>query len=328
MIRNRFFLLGFLSLALIISGIAAYYALKNYVLSQTGPTTETQFLYIKPGSGLLHIASSAQRVGLVGKVWHFSLAARLTGTERALKAGEYKVGAGTQIDELLHMLREGQTHLRRVSIPEGYSVLEIEQLLQNTFGLETSQMALPEEGSILPETYFYSRGESADQLIKRMKDGMASTVAEAWKNRAEGLPLTSPYQAVVLASIVEKETGLAEERPQIAAVFLNRLRKKMRLQSDPTVIYGITSGLPLGRPIRRSDLREETAFNTYRISGLPPTPITNPGKAAIEAVLNPADVPYLYFVADGKGGHAFAETLKDHNANVRVWRNSQKNRAQ
>lgn len=320
MIRNRFFIFGVVLIGLALSGYAAYLALTKYTLGQVGPATTTQYIYIKPGSGLLQIAHGAQRLGLVHEAWHLTFAARHLGVSRSLKAGEYEVQQGQTIEQILSQLAEGKTYLRRISVPEGYSILELEQLLLNSFGLDTSNFSLPPEGSVLPETYFYSRGETADAVIGRMKQSMIKTLAELWEARQETIELRNMDEVLILASIVEKETAVPDERAKVAAVFLNRLKRNMRLQSDPTVIYGITGGLPLGRAITRSDLREETPFNTYRINGLPPTPIANPGKASIEAVLNPADVPFLYFVADGKGGHAFARTLSEHNRNVREWR--------
>ncbi|MEX0298713.1 MAG: endolytic transglycosylase MltG [Kordiimonas sp.] len=320
MIRNRFFIICVLLLSIAVLTSAGYFAVARHALAATGSNSDTVYLYIRPGAGLSEVAREAKQADLVAAPWHLSFGARVLGLSRSLKAGEYEIDVGTTVEELLRKLQSGKTYMRRVSIPEGYSILEVEQVLLDSFGLDTSDMILPSEGSILPETYFYSRGESANKLIDRMKAGMDKTIEAAWAFRREGLPLENEYQVRVLASIVEKETGVPEERPVVAAVFLNRLKKKMRLQSDPTVIYGITGGLPLGRAITRQDLREETAYNTYRIKGLPPTPIANPGKASIKAVLNPASVTYLYFVADGTGGHSFANTLSEHNKNVRAWR--------
>jgi len=320
MIRNRLFIVGLLLSVLLVTSYGAFRLMTHYVLEQRGPAVDTQYLYIKPGSGLAQVARAASLAGLVHEPWHLSLGARALGFGRSIKAGEYEIKPATSVRELLTILQEGKTYLRRISVAEGVSSLELEQVLNSSFGLDMTHFSLPAEGSVLPETYFYSRGESANAVVARMKAAMTVTLAAAWTTRVKGLPLKNDYQAVVLASIVEKETAVSYERAQVAAVFLNRLKRGMRLQSDPSVIYGITAGLSLGRPLSKGDLNTETAFNTYRIDGLPPTPISNPGKASIEAVLNPADVPYLYFVADGKGGHAFATTLKAHNANVRAWR--------
>jgi UPF0755 protein len=185
----------------------------------------------------------------------------------------------------------------------------------------------PEEGELLPETYAYTRGETRDGMVRTMMKAQDDFVEEIWGKRATELPFNTREEAIILASIVEKETGVADERPRIAAVFVNRLKKGMRLESDPTVIYGLTKGEPLGRGIRLSELRKETPYNTYVINGLPPTPIANPGKAAIEAVLNPLDTEDIFFVADGTGGHAFAATLEEHNRNVAKWRRVERDQA-
>lgn len=325
MIRNRLFLFGGLAASLaIVVAIGGYYSLKTYVLSQTGAAQETQYLYIRTGMGLSQISREVESQGLADERWHFSLAARVLGVQRNIRAGEYQIEAGSTISEILDQLTNGKPYLRRISVPEGSSTLELERLLNNSFGLNTDLLELPAEGSILPETYFYSRGESANDLVSRMQEAMNTALADAWQKRDKNLPFSTAYEAITLASIVEKETAIPGEREAVAGVFVNRLRKGMRLQSDPTIIYGITGGLALGRPILRSELQAETAYNTYRINGLPPTPITNPGIASIKAVLNPATVPYLYFVADGTGGHAFAATLEEHNRNVRKWRALQK----
>jgi len=325
MIRNRLFTFCMIGIALTSSGVASFYALKNYVLMQTGPVLTTQYLYIKPGDGLLRVAFLAENLGLVEKDWHFSLAAKFTNSERLLKAGEYEVPTGTNVSQLLDIVKKGETYQRRLVVPEGYSAVEVDTLLKNSFGLGNEGLALTPEGSLLPETYFYSRGETAETLIMRMVDAQEQLLNKLWETRAKDLPYKSIEEAIVMASIIEKETGVSGERASIAAVFSNRLKRGMRLQSDPTVIYGVAAGLPLGRAISKADLADDNPFNTYRINGLPVTPISNPGRAAIEAVLNPADVPYLYFVANGKGGHVFAKTLKHHNQNVRAWRRLRSN---
>jgi UPF0755 protein len=219
------------------------------------------------------------------------------------------------------MLANGETVARRLTVAEGLTVAEVFQLLADTEALEGDLPPPPEEGSLLPETYFYALGDSRIGLVSRMQDEMRQTLDELWRGRAQNLPLRTKREALILASIVDKETGVADERDKVAAVFINRLRRGMRLQADPTVIYGLTEGGgPLGRELSQRDWAHASAYNTYQIDGLPPGPIGNPGRASIEAVLNPAAVDYLYFVADGSGGHAFARTLEEHNRNVARWR--------
>jgi len=187
---------------------------------------------------------------------------------------------------------------------------------------------LPPEGRLLPETYLVDRGTSRQAVIDRMEAAQDALIADLWPNRADDLPFDTPEEAIILASVVEKETGIAHERPLVAAVFVNRMRRGMRLQSDPTIIYGLTQGEPLGRGIRRSELDSTSnPYNTYQIDGLPPTPIANPGREAIAAVLNPPDSAYLFFVADGTGGHAFSETYAEHNRHVARWRRIERERA-
>jgi UPF0755 protein len=197
--------------------------------------------------------------------------------------------------------------------------------LLNAQDVLAGDVALPREGSLLPETYNVARGMMRTALVAKMMADQTRAIDALWPTRQKNLPFKTKKEALILASIVERETGVSSERPQVAAVFVNRLKKRMRLQSDPTIIYGLVGGKgALGRPIRRSEIRRKTAYNTYRINGLPPTPIANPGRASIAAVLNPADSKALYFVADGTGGHAFAETLEQHNKNVRRWRQIEK----
>jgi len=209
----------------------------------------------------------------------------------------------------------------RVALAEGVTSWQIIQALKSADFLNGEVGELPVEGSLAPESYEVIAGSDRNELVAEMARVQSARLAEAWANRADGLPYSTPEEAMVLASIVEKETGLAEERRQVASVFVNRLEKGMKLQTDPTVIYGVTNGQGvLGRGLRQSELRKETPYNTYVIDGLPPTPIANPGLASIEAALNPDDTPFIFFVANGTGGHAFATTLADHNANVAKWR--------
>ncbi|MBY6199833.1 endolytic transglycosylase MltG [Maritalea mobilis] len=216
----------------------------------------------------------------------------------------------------------------RVAIPEGLTSWQIVEGLNRADFLTGEVTEIPPEGMLAPDTYEMRRGADRNELLAQMQEAQAAILAEAWENRVDGLPLASPEEALILASIIEKETGVPEERRQVASVFVNRLNRGMRLQTDPTVIYGITNGQGvLGRGIRASELRAETPYNTYVIDGLPPTPIANPGRAAIEAALDPDETPYVFFVADGTGGHAFAETLAEHNENVARWRQIEAERA-
>lgn len=320
MIQSRFFhalVAGFGCVVLLVS---ICMGIIRHIANVPANTSGTHYLYIEPGTGLKQAARLAKDAGLVRASWHFSLAVRVAGMERALYAGEYSIPEGQRLSDTLKQIKRKETHHRRISIPEGLSVAEVLPILRTSFGLVDDISDTPIEGSLLPNTYFYARGDKASALIARMKQAMNEALLQAWEMRAADLPYDSIEEALILASIVEKETAVAEERPLVAAVFINRLHKRMRLQSDPTVIYGLTRGTALSRPISRADLREQTPYNTYRINGLPPTPIANPGIESIMAVVNPAAVPYLYFVADGTGGHAFATTLAEHNRNVARWR--------
>ncbi|MDX1581615.1 MAG: endolytic transglycosylase MltG, partial [Alphaproteobacteria bacterium] len=243
-----------------------------------------------------------------------------------LQAGEYAFDSGMTMYEVMEKLRSGDTVVRRLTIPEGLSTSEILALVRAEPALSGEIEEEPEEGLLLPETYHFHLGDDRQGLVNRMKESMQEAITNLWPERQEGLPITSPYEAKILASIVEKETAVASERPHVAGVFINRLNLGMPLQSDPTVVYGITGGGPLGRPLRRSELDAETPYNTYQFRGLPPTPIANPGLASLKAVLDPLETKDLYFVADGTGGHAFAETYREHQRNVRKWRQLERER--
>jgi UPF0755 protein len=300
--------------------IAAWSQLNAYLV-EAGPAREETVVVLPRGAGLAEITTKLVEAGVIDHPWLFRFAVRVLGRDRRLKAGEYAFPAGATPQGVIAMLANGQTVARRLTVAEGLSVAEVYQLLERTQTLEGELPPPPEEGSLLPETYFYAYGDSRVGLVRRMQDAMRRTIEELWPTRAPDLPLRTPQEALTLASIVDKETGLADERHKVAAVFVNRLRRGMRLQADPTVIYGITEGDGrLDRELSRRDWEHDSAYNTYQIDGLPPGPIGNPGRAAIEAVLNPAAVDYLYFVADGSGGHAFARTLEEHNRNVARWR--------
>lgn len=290
-------------------------------LAASGPSIAETVVVLPRGAGLDEITARLNAAGVIERPWLFRLAVRLEGRDRALKAGEYAFPARVTPASVIQMLARGQTVARRLTVPEGLTVAEVFRLLADNEALSGELPEPPPEGSLLPETYFYALGDDRALLVRRMRRAMDDLLDELWAGRDPASPLASRQQALILASIVDKETALPEERQTVAAVFLNRLRKGMRLQSDPTVIYGLTEGEgALDRALTRRDWRHDSAYNTYMIDGLPPGPIGNPGRAALEAVLDPADVDYLYFVADGTGGHAFARTLDEHNRNVANWR--------
>lgn len=289
-----------------------------------GSLAEARIYVVPRGAGLNSIASGLEAAGIIDDRPLFLAYARFRRANRSLKAGEFEFPARASMAVVLDTLVGGKTVLRRVTIPEGLTSREAVALIDGADGLSGASV-VPPEGSILPETYTYAYNEGRESMIARMRVAMDETLAELWESRAADLPVKTPEEALVLASIVEKETGLADERPRVAAVFVNRLRRGMRLQSDPTVIYAITQGeRDLGRPLRLKDLEFQDPYNTYRVKGLPPGPICNPGRDALAAVLNPIESKELYFVADGTGGHAFARTLQEHNRNVERWREVQR----
>ncbi len=282
-----------------------------------------QRVLVEAGKPLRVIARQLETQGVIRSAGVFSLVTRVRGLGTQLQAGEYVFSGRVSMNDVVDKLRQGDVHLHAVTIPEGLTSAQIVSLLLALPILSGAVSAIPQEGSLLPETYHVPRGADRMALLRDMQAAMRRSLDAAWRDRAADIPLNSPEEAVILASIVEKETGIAAERGLVASVFVNRLRAKMRLQSDPTIIYGLTGGeQPLGRPIRRSEIARETPYNTYVIKGLPPTAIANPGQAALAAVLNPPQTDYLFFVADGRGGHVFAKTLEEHNANVRRWRSN------
>ncbi len=280
--------------------------------------TQTTVL-LRHGAGLPEIGQDLEDQGVVRSASIFMAAAQITGASRALKAGEYAFPSHASLGSVLDMIRHGKIVRHLITVPEGATSEQAVALLMASDVL-TGSAPVPAEGSILPETYEVVRGDDRAAVLQRMMAARDKLVSDLWPRRRMDLPFQTPEEAVTLASIVEKETGLAEERPRVAAVFINRLQKGIRLESDPTIIYGISKGRPLGRGIRQSELVAATPYNTYQITGLPPTPICNPGKAAIAAALSPPRTDDLYFVADGTGGHAFASTFEAHQRNVQRWR--------
>lgn len=293
-----------------------------------GPHGEARIVMLEPGLGVRAIAVRLDKAGVITEPMIFLAGVRLSRAESSLKAGEYEIPAHASMATVLRILREGRSILHRLTVPEGLTSEQIMLLVEANPVLVGDMPATPPEGSLLPETYSFTRGATRKEIVSQMREAADALLAELWEKRAENLPFDTPEEAVTLASIVEKETGVASERPRVAAVFVNRLGKSMRLQSDPTIIYGLVGGKgALGRPIRRSELDRLTPYNTYLVDGLPPGPICNPGRASLEAVLNPPETDELYFVADGTGGHAFSRTLKEHQQRVREWRQIERRNA-
>jgi UPF0755 protein len=312
--------------AVVVIGIAAGAALWGLnLVNRAGPLNTDSAVVIPRGSGLEAISLALSDADVIDRPLLFVAMAKVTGANRGLKAGEYAFPAHVSIAEALRILQSGKTVVRRFTVPEGLTSSQIVTLLREEPALSGEIKDEPAEGSLLPETYHYSWGDSRTDLLKRMQAAMQTAIKTAWDKRSLSLPIDNPKQAMVLASIVEKETSVPQERARVAGVFINRLIANMRLQSDPTVVYALTQGTgSLGRPLNRADWKYESPYNTYLVDGLPPAPIANPGKASIEAVMNPEQHDFVYFVADGSGGHAFARTLAEHNRNVAHWRDVMK----
>ena len=309
-------------IALLAWGWSVYYA--------PGPSArqgDSTIVTLPSGSGVSAIAARLKSAGVIRSTDMFKAAATLTGADRRLRAGEYRVPNKASLRAVLALLTNGRVVRHFVTIPEGWSSAQAVDILNKESVLTGAVETVPAEGSLWPETYEVARGETRASVVLRMQRAMTENLARLWSARSPMTVVTSPEEAVILASIVEKETGLAAERPRVAAVFSNRIRIGMRLESDPTIVYGITKGRPLGRGIRQSELQADTGYNTYLIDGLPPTPIANPGVDAIRAVLNPPRSTDLFFVADGSGGHAFASNYEQHQLNVLRWREIERRKA-
>lgn len=307
-------------------GVGGYLAYRE--ANNPGPANAPTIVLLEPGGSVLSIAQDLEDAEVIRYPELFTLIVRVKGAQNDLKAGEYEIPRRASVMDIIDILIEGKSIQHYVTAPEGLTTTQILNIVAAHETLTGEITVAPGEGELLPETYAFTRGETRDDVIRRMMKSQDALLDELWPNRAMELPFSSAEEAVILASIVEKETGVSEERERIAAVFVNRLRRGMRLESDPTIIYGLTQGEPLGRGLRQSELRKETPYNTYIIRGLPPTPIGNPGRAAIAAVLNPAETDDLFFVADGTGGHAFAATLREHERNVAAWRRIERERRQ
>jgi UPF0755 protein len=320
-----------LLLAIMVGGVGMA-ALLYHEVERPGPLEIARTVVIPEGLSSNDISELLEKDGVITSRWPFMIGflaeSRLGPKRKMLKHGEYLIEPHASVREVIDILADGKAVQYKVTIPEGLTSQQIVERLKAEPNLTGDIAVVPPEGSLLPETYGVEKGTTRAALLDRMKEKMQEFLAAAWEKRKPGLLLKTPQEAVVFASIVEKETGRPDERDRVAAVFMNRLSKGMRLQSDPTVIYGIVGGQgTLGRPLTRADLDQKSTHNTYQIDGLPPTPICNPGRSAIEATLNPAATNDLYFVADGTGGHVFSDTLKEHNAAVSNWRKIERERA-
>jgi UPF0755 protein len=317
-----------------IAGAAALFAFFYFTsaVARPGPSEEAKAFMVERGATGADIARELEREGLIHDALTFRIANRLQGGG-ALQAGEYLIPARASARDIVRMMTGGEALQHAITFPEGITMSAVMRILEESEVLTGETPDAPPEGSILPDTYHVQRGMTRAALLQQMRDAHDTAVAEIWADRRPDLPLRSPEELVNLASIVERETGVAAERPLVAAVFVNRLRRPMRLESDPTIIYGVCKAHPERcrdgrlvdaqgnrRTIRQSEIELNTGYNTYRIDRLPPTPIANPGRAALEATANPAQSEALFFVADGTGGHIFADTLAEHQANVRRWR--------
>jgi len=320
------------ALVFVALGVGALFYFGKMRFEEAGPLQKAKTIVIEEGSSLSQIAGRLEAGGIISTGFlsgqlAFETGVKASGNAGSLKAGEYAFKPGMSMRDVMDTIVSGKGIIHKVAIPEGLTSFQIMQRIAANETLEGEMPTeIPVEGSIMPDTYPFQRGTTRAELLEQMRRQQERFLAEIWERRIDGLPLKTPQEMVTLASIVEKETGKGDERPRVASVFINRLNQGMRLQSDPTILYGIFGGegKPKDRPIYNSDIETPTPYNTYTIDGLPPTPIANPGRAALEAVANPSRTEDLFFVADGTGGHVFAKTLKEHQANVRRWRSIEK----
>ena len=309
------------------------YAYFSSAIGKPSATAEDAAFVVERGATGASIAEDLEEQGLIGDALLFRLANRLYSGGATLQAGEYLIPAGASVREIVAMMASGEALQHAITFPEGLTIAAAMRIIEESDVLTGDMPEAPLEGSILPETYHVQRGMTRVALLQQMRDAHDAALTEIWEGRQPGLPVRTPEDLVNLASIVERETGVANERPQVAAVIMNRLRRPMRLEMDSTIIYGVCKRFPdrcvdgrlvnaqgQRRTIRQSEIDLNTGYNTYRIDGLPPTPIGNPGRAAMEAVANPAQSNAIFFVADGSGGHAFTATIAEHNAAVARWR--------
>jgi UPF0755 protein len=313
------------TLGVVLSALAFWWAAWQF--QKPGPVKEPMLIEIPSGSGLRAIAAQLETAGAINNEFIFLFGTTILGAQADMKAGEYEILPAASASDIMQMIRDGRIYGRRITIREGLTSFEIVNLVNALDDLEGTVSNTPPEGSLLPETYDYRLKENKQDVITRMQGDMTKVIEELWPSRAQNLPFSTKEEAVILASIIEKETGVPSERKRVAGVFINRLRKGIALQTDPTVIYAITNGKPknegkgpLGRRLLKKDLEFDSPYNTYLHPGLPPGPIANPGRASLEAALQPEEHNFIYFVADGKGGHIFSETLAEHEKNVSDWR--------
>ncbi|MFN4274496.1 MAG: endolytic transglycosylase MltG [Aliihoeflea sp.] len=332
--RNQFivfmnFMMSLVVFIVVAGGLAFY--LGKQAFDGAGPLASTDTVLIRPNTGVAEIADILERRGMISDARLFRVGLRLYGHDSSLRAGEYEIRAGASMYDIMELLRSGRSVEYAITVPEGFTVFQAFQRIAAMEELAGDMPdELPPEGSLAATTLRFTRGMQRQDLIQRLMNDQERLVQSIWERRVDGLPINDINEFVTLASIVERETGRSDERSRVASVFINRLNRGMRLQSDPTIIYGIFGGegLPPGRPIYRSDIDTPTEYNTYTINGLPPGPIAIPGRASLEAVANPSQTNDLYFVADGSGGHAFAQTLDEHNSNVARWRAIERERAE
>ncbi len=313
------------TLAVFVAIIGGWFAYQKF--NEPNSLNESVVIIVPRGANIGGVADTLYYNDVIDVPLFFKVAGRFTGQASKIKAGEYEIPPNISVEQLLNLLEEGKSVQRKITIREGLTSYEIVNLIFAAEDFESMDIAVPAEGTLLPETYNYSKYDNAADVINRMSVAMSAAIDELWENRSPDLPIKTKEEAVILASIIEKETSKPSERKKVAGIFINRMRKGMLLQTDPTVIYALTEGKhknegkgPLGRRLLKKDLKFDSPYNTYLYAGLPPTPIANPGRASIEAALNPEEHQYIYFVADGTGGHAFARTLREHNNNVIKWR--------
>jgi UPF0755 protein len=313
-------------IALLVTLMGGALLLGHEMLVARGPLENGKNVLIPRGAGPATMAKILEAEGVISHPRLFRIALMVDPNPKPIKAGEYEMPAHVSMSSLVDLLQSGKVVQRRLTVPEGATTAEIVELLRKTDALSGEITIDVKEGDLLPETYFYSRDDTRDGMLARMKEAMEKTLDEAWRKRTAGLPYATKRDALVMASIIEKETAVAAERPKVAAVYVNRLRLRMRLESDPTTIYGVTNGKGMqGRELTRADLQSSSPYNTYVVAGLPPTPICNPGRASIIAAMAPAPRDRsLFFVADGQGGHAFAPNIYEHNRNVARWKEIQR----